>query len=214
MRLVISALFFALMSLSPLVFAAKLYRFNVDGQQILKDHVPPEYAQLGYEVLNGRGYVIKQVDPAPTTEELTAMAAQKAIAEARLERVNLQRENDLALLRIYAQPSDVERARQRKVDEIDGSISLNRRRIIDLSDKLERAQGRAANEERSGFKVPAEMRLEIAQLQTQIREVHASIKERQIEKIESTKAFAAEYFRMQFLQKYPPGTLENEVPEI
>lgn len=214
MRLAISALFFALMSLSPMVFAAKLYRFNVDGQQILKDHVPPEYAQLGYEVLNGRGYVIKQVDPAPTAEELAAMAAQKAIAEARLERVNLQRENDLALLRVYSQPSDVERARQRKVDEIDGSIGLNRRRIIDLSDKLERAQGRAANEERSGYKVPAEMRLEIAQLQTQIREVHASIKERQTEKIESTKAFAADYFRMQFLQKYPPGTLENEVPEI
>lgn len=210
MRLVTSALILAL--ISPTVFAAKLYRFKVDGQQVLKDHIPPEYAQQGYEILNGRGYVLKQVAPAPTEEELAAMAAKKVLAEARLERIRLRKEADLTLLRVYSQPSDIERARQRKVDEIDDAISLGRHRIIDLTDKLERAQGRAANEERSGFPVPDSMKLEISQLQYQIREIHIGIKTQQSEKIASTKIFAADYVRLQFLQKYPPGTLESEIP--
>lgn len=209
MRLVTGALVLAL--LSPMAFAAKMYRFQVDGQMIIKDHVPPEYAQMGYDILNDQGLVIKQVQPAPTAEELAAIAAQKAIKEARLERIRVRREADQALLRVYSKPADVERARQRKVDNIDGYISLQQRRIVDLTEKLERAQGRAANQERSGMEVPVDMRLEIAQLQNQIRESHANIKIRKSEKVESTKVFANEYARMQILMKHPPGTLESEI---
>ena len=89
---------------------------------------------------------------------------------------------------------------------------MQQRRIINLTETLERAQGRAANYERSGQDVPVAMRLEIAQLQNQIRESHANFKLRKVEKVEGTKEFAEEYFRMQILMKYPPGTLESEIP--
>ena len=210
MRLVTGALILAL--ISPAVFAAKLYRFNVDGRMILKDHIPPEYAQMDYQVLNDQGLVIKEVQAAPTASELAAIQAAKAIQEARLERIRIRREADQALLRVYSKPADVERARQRKVDNIDGYIGLQQRRIVDLTEKLERAQSRAANQERSGYEVPAEMRLEIAKLQNQIRESHANVKSRKKEKIDSTINFSEEYARMQILLKYPPGTLESEIP--
>jgi len=210
MRLVTGALILAL--ISPAVFAAKLYRFNVDGRMILKDHIPPEYAQMDYQVLNDQGLVIKEVQAAPTASELAAIQAAKAIQEARLERIRIRREADQALLRVYSKPADVERARQRKVDNIDGYIGLQQRRIVDLTEKLERAQARAANQERSGYEVPAEMRLEIAKLQNQIRESHANVKSRKKEKIDSTINFSEEYARMQILLKYPPGTLESEIP--
>ena len=210
MRLVTGALILAL--ISPVAFAAKLYRFEVEGRVILKDHVPPEYAQMGYQILNDQGLVIKRIDPAPTASELAAIAAAKAIKEARLERIRIRREADQALLRVYSKPADVERARQRSVDEIDGYVGLQQRRIVDLTDKLERAQGRAANQERAGLDIPVDMRLEIAQLQKQIRETHATIKSRKAQKIESTKMFASEYARMLILLKYPPGTLESEIP--
>ncbi len=209
MRLVTGALVLAL--ISPMAFAAKMYRFKVDGRLILKDHVPPEYAQMGYEILSDQGYVIKRVKPAPTAEELAALKAAKAIEDARIERIRVRREADQALLRVYSKPSDVERARQRKVDNIDGYISLQQRRIVDLTEKLERAQGRAANQERAGQDVPVEMRLEIAQLQNQIRESHSNIKTRKEEKTNSTKTFAQEYARMQILLKFPPGTLESDL---
>ena len=210
MRLVTGALILAL--ISPVAFAAKLYRFEVDGRLILKDHVPPEYAQMGYQILNEQGLVIKRVERAPTASELAAIAVKEAIKEGRLERIRIRREADQALLRVYSKPSDVERARQRSVDEIDCYVGLQQRRIVDLTDKLERAQGRAANQERAGLEVPVDMRLEIAQLQKQIRETHATINTRKAQKIESTKLFANEYARMLILLKYPPGTLESEIP--
>ncbi len=211
MRLVTGALILAL--ISPVAFAAKLYRFKVDGQLIIKDHIPPEYAQMGYAILNDQGLVIKHIKPAPTAKELAEIAAKKAIKEARLERIRIRREADQALLRVYSKPKDVERARSRKVDNIDGYISLQQRRIVDLTEKLERAQERAANQERSGLEIPVDMRLEIAQLQNQIRESHANINLRKTEKVESTKAYADDYARMQILLKYPPGTLESEIPQ-
>jgi hypothetical protein len=203
---------FILALISPVVFAAKLYRFKVEDQVIIKDHVPPEYAQMGYQILNDQGLVIKKVEPAPTASELAAIAAVKAIKEARLERISIRREADQALLRIYSKPADVERARQRNVDAIDGYVGLQQRRILDFTDKLERAQGRAANQERAGSGVPVEMRFEITQMQKQIRESHANIKIRKTEKVESTKRFASEYARMLILLKYPPGTLESAIP--
>jgi hypothetical protein len=194
MRLLTGVLILAL--ISPVAFAAKLYRFKVEGQVIIKDHV----------------LVIKKVEPAPTASELAVIAAVKAIKEARLERISIRREADQALLRVYSKPADVERARQRSVDAMDGYVGLQQRRILDFTDKLERAQGRAANQERAGSGVPVEMRFEIAQLQKQIRESHANIKIRKTEKVESTKRFASEYARMLILLKYPPGTLESAIP--
>jgi hypothetical protein len=195
-----------------MVYAAKLYRFKVDGQVIMKDHVPPEYAQMGYEVLNDQGFVVKHVLRAATAEELAAKEAKEAIKAARIERIRVRREADQGLLRIYSKPEDVERARKRKVDNINGYIGLQQRRITDLTEKLEKAQARAANYERSGQEIPVDMRLEIAQLQNQIRESHSNIKIRNTEKVESTKVYAEEYSRMLLLLKYPPGTLESDIP--
>jgi hypothetical protein len=198
--------------ISPVAFAAKLYRFKVDGHLILKDHVPPEYAQMGYDILNDQGLVIKHIQPAPTAEELAAILAEEAIKKARVERIRIRREADQGLLRVYSKPADVERARLRKIGNIDGYISLQQRRIVDLTEKLERAQGRAANQERAGQEIPVDMRLEIAQLQNQIRESHTNIKTRKVEKIDNTKAYANDYTRMQILLRYPPGTLESDIP--
>lgn len=210
MRLVTAALILVL--ISPVTFAAKLYRFKIDGQLILEDHIPPEYAQMGYDILNDQGLVIKRIKPAPTAAELAAVAAEKALREARFERIRIRREADQALLRVYSKPADVERARQRSTDNIDGYISLQQRRIVDLSEKLERAQGRAANQERAGLEIPVDMRLEIAQLQKQIRESHANVQIRKADKIENTKIYTEEFDRMQVLLKYPPGTLESDIP--
>ena len=209
MRLVTGALILVL--ISPVAFAAKLYRFEIEGRVILKDHVPPEYAQMGYQILSAQGLMIKQVERAPTASELAAIVVKKALEEARLERIRIRREADRALLRIYSKPADVERARQRSIDDIDGYIGLQQRRIVNLTDKLERAQGRAANQERAGLDVPVDMRFEIAQLQKQIRETHANIEIRQAQKIESTNMFTHDYSRMLILLKYPPGTLDSEI---
>ncbi|MBU2039355.1 DUF4124 domain-containing protein [Thalassolituus sp. C2-1] len=192
-------------------FANKLYRFTVDGRVVVKDHIPTEYSHLGYEVLNSSGMVVKTVAPAPTAEELAQRRAEEAAKKARQDAITAQRKLDLDLLRLYAKPSDVERARQRKADEIDSYIQLQRRRIVDLEQKLEKAQAQAANIERRGQEVPADMRLEIVQLQNGIRDSEGNIKARQQEMKESTRDFAEQYERVRILQVYPAGTLDDDV---
>lgn len=197
--------------LSNVSHAAKLYRFKVDGRVIIKDHVPAEYSHMGYEVLNSSGLVVKRVAPAPTAEELAQRRAAEKAKQERLAKIAAKRKQDLDLLRLYAKPEDVERARQRKADEIESYVQLQRRRIADLEVKLEQSQGDAANIERRGIEVPADLRLEIAQLQNRIRESHSNIKSRQREMINSTKEFSLQYERVRVLQVYKPGTLDEDV---
>jgi hypothetical protein len=192
-------------------YAGKLYRFQVDGRTIVKDHVPSEYSHLGYEVLNSRGMVIEYVERAATPEELQARKEAEARQEARKQAISERRAKDLELLRLYAKPEDVERARQRRVDELEAFVSLERRRITDLEEKLSAAQGRAANVERVGREVPADMRLEVVNLQNRIDEIRKTIDSRRQEMIQNTKQYADQYERMRVLQVYKPGTLDDEV---
>ena len=114
-------------------------------------------------------------------------------------------------MRLYAGPADVERARQRKADEIDSYIQLQRRRIADLEQKLGQAQNAAANFERRGQEVPADLRLEVVQLQNGIRDSENNIRQRQQEMLEMTRDMADQYERVRILQVYAPGTLDEDV---
>ncbi|MBE0482904.1 MAG: DUF4124 domain-containing protein [Bacterioplanes sp.] len=193
------------------VHAGQLYRFTVDGSVTIKDHVPAEFSHLGYDVLNSRGMVIDRVPPAPTAEEIAARRAQEAAAQARRDAIALQRQTDLDLLRLYAKPEDVERVRQRKVTEVESYVQLQRRRITDLEEKLERSQTNAANYERRGQTVPSDLRVEIVQLQSGIRDAHNNIRLRREEMQTSTQDYARDFERLRVLQVYPAGTLEDEV---
>lgn len=195
----------------PSYAAKKMYRFEVDGQVIIKDYVPAEYVHLGYDILNHQGMVIGHVDRAPTAEELARKKAAEAARQARKDAIEQQKQADMNLLRLYAAPEDVERARQRKADEVDSYIQLQRRRIADLQAKLEKSQGQAANIERRGRDVPADMRLEIVELQNAIRDSEKNIDDRQQEIITATREFADQYERVRILQVYPPGTLDADV---
>lgn len=199
-----------LVTVSP-VQAGQLYRFKVDGRVLIKDSIPPEYAHLGYEVLSEQGLVIKVVPRAPTAEEIAQRRAEEARLKARQEAIARQRESDQKLLNLYARPQDVERAQLRKAEEVESYVQLQRRRIGDLEQKLDLAQGQAAAFERRGQEVPADLRLEIVQLQNGIRNSEANIRTRQEKMDEETREFAEVFERIRILQVYSPGTLDSDV---
>ena len=91
--------------------AAELYRYVDDkGVTVLsRQGVPPEFIGKGYEVLNDQGRVLRVIPPAPTPEEFARMQADKARASS-----------DAKLLRLYTNLDDVDRARERKLAELDG----------------------------------------------------------------------------------------------
>lgn len=189
----------------------KLYRFKVDGHVVVKDNVPPDLAPLGYEVLNSRGMVERVVPRAPTAEERAATERAEALRLDRERRHAELRNKDADLKRLYAQPGDVDRAQTRKADEIGSYIELQFRRISDLEEKLAKAQEKAANVERRGQEVPADMRLEIVQLENGIRDAQKNIDMRRKELDDSKIQFQKQRERLRILQVYELGTLPEDV---
>ena len=202
-----------LSSLALNVSAAKLYRFVVDGKTIVKDSIPPEYKKYGYDILNSRGLVVKSVPPAPTAAELAVIKRREAAEAKRKQRKKEQKEKDKELLRLYSSLEEIEKARERKIVDIENYISLVNKRIQSLTEQLDKAEQKAANLERNGRDVPVEIRLEIAQLQSQIRDSNTSITDRQSEKQVVTNEFAKTYRRYEILQKHPIGSLPDEVKQ-
>lgn len=97
--------------------AVELYRYVNDKGVVVLDRqgVPPQYIGKGYQVLNDQGRVIRTVPPAPTAEELRQRKAAQA-----------QASSDAQLLRLYSSLEDVDRARERRLAELDGLSSVAR----------------------------------------------------------------------------------------
>ncbi|WP_425917574.1 DUF4124 domain-containing protein [Pseudomonas sp. GWSMS-1] len=135
--------------------ATELYRYVDDrGTTVLsRQGVPPEHIGKGYEVLNDQGRVVKVIPPAPSAEEMKHILAEKARANS-----------DAQLLRFYSTPEDVERARQRKLAELDGLIGVARGNLQSVRTQQANLQSQAANHERAGRAVPASL---LAQIDSQ-----------------------------------------------
>ncbi|WP_040260318.1 hypothetical protein [Pseudomonas massiliensis] len=119
----------------------QLYRYTDDRGVIVLDRqgVPPEFISKGYQILNAQGRVLQTVPPAPTAEEVQAATARRAQAEA-----------DAKLRVRYSGIEDLERARQRRLSEIDGLLAANQGDRQTLQAQQASLQGEAANQERNG----------------------------------------------------------------
>ena len=107
-RLLVGATLSALACAS--LAAGNVYRFNVDGQVVIKDSVPADLAPLGYDVLNSRGMLVKRVPRELTPEEIAERDRLKAEQEARNVRIEQRKQKDKDLMRIYSTVADVDRA--------------------------------------------------------------------------------------------------------
>ena len=198
--------------LTPAVLAgSNVYRFNVDGQIVIKDTVPADLAPLGYQVLNGQGMVIRTVPRELTAEEI-AERDHKLEQERQFQaRIDKRKTADRALLRLYSSISDVDRALKRKSEEVLAHIELQKRRSLDVQEKLESAQQVAANMERRGQEVSPELKAEISQYQQAIKDNELGVEERKNTLVALDKEYSEIRYRLQVLAVYPLGTLPEDV---
>lgn len=134
---------------------AELYRYVDDkGVVVLnRQGVPPQHVGKGYEVLNDQGRVTRVVPPAPTPEERQKLLAAQARANS-----------DARLLQLYASVDDVERAKARKLSELDSVIGITRGNLQSLRAQQAALQSQAANHERAGRRVPEQLLTQINNL--------------------------------------------------
>jgi len=179
-------LFLALCS-PLLVTAAEMYRYvNERGVTVIdRQGVPPEHVAKGYEVLNEQGRVISVVPPAPSAAERQRLAEEKAKASS-----------DAQLLRIYSEVGDVDRARDRKLAELDGAISVAQSNLQSLRTQQGNLQEKAAEFERAGRKVPEHLLVQIENLKIEQAGVETDIGRYRETRVSEEAAFAADRARL------------------
>lgn len=170
----------ALLTTAVAAQAAEYYRYvDTNGITVIsRQGVPANVIGNGYEVINEHGRVVRVVPRALTPEEHRLLKAEREQAEI-----------DRQLLRLYSQVSDVDRAEERKLMEIDAFIGLVRRNIADLNEDKAALFNEAGNHERSGRDVPASLLEKISFLEQRERERLQEIEQYQ----ELKKAVAAEF---------------------
>ncbi|WAJ37431.1 DUF4124 domain-containing protein [Pseudomonas sp. GOM7] len=167
--------------------AAELYRYVDDkGVTVLsRQGVPPEFIGKGYEVLNDHGRVLRVIPPAPTPEEFARMQAEKARASS-----------DAQLLRLYSNLDDVDRARERKLSELDGLIRVARGNLQSVRTQQANLQGKAAEHERAGRQVPENLLVQISGLRDEQERLQRDIDRYQASRLQAEKDFAADRARL------------------
>lgn len=172
------------------VSAAELYRYINDKGVVVLDRtgVPPEFIGNGYEVLNDQGRVVQVIPPAPSLEERQRLQAEKARASS-----------DKQLLRLYSSVEDVDRARERKMVELKGVISVAQGNLQSLRTQQGNLQSQAASLERGGREVPEHLLAQIENLKAEQVGLQKDIQRYQDARKQAEAGFVADRARLQQL---------------
>lgn len=128
-------------SAKPGESTGQLYRW-VDEQGVVHfgDQVPAEYAPIDRQVLNQYGITLRTEQGAMTEEELEA--ERKAATEKKAALAAARR--DEVLLSTYLSVEEIEALRNRRIELIDGQISVTSNYLQSLRDRLKQLQAEAS----------------------------------------------------------------------
>ncbi len=184
----------ALVAIDSAAVSTKLYRYTTDkGVIAIDDHVPPEFAKNGYEVLSPDGRVLETVPRQLTGEE----GVRKRAADAEAKRLQ---EWDKNLLLRYSSTDDIAAARDRALHEIDIRLSILRSNLISTKAQVEQEQEKAADIERRGGTVPEAISSNIDKLKAEAAGIEESIAERLKDKQATQTSYQKDIERFKTLQ--------------
>ncbi|MQX52376.1 hypothetical protein [Alcanivorax sediminis] len=137
-----------------------------DGVVHLNRTLSTNAIRNGYQLLDSHGRVLEEVEGVNLNDE--------EARKLRMERARQARE-DKELLRLYAGPDDAERARDRKIDALELSISYEENNLAQLQMKLDDEIATAARSEQAGKPVPDGVQEAIDRLKRQIGNSEAKL---------------------------------------
>lgn len=163
-----------------------------DGVVHLNRTLSMDAIRNGYQLLDQHGRVL---------EEVEGVALGDAEAKAlRMQRARQARE-DRDMLRLYAGPEDAVRARNRKVEALELSISYEENNLAQLQMKLDDEIATAARNERAGRDVPEVVKEAIDRLQRQIKTAEDKLLEFDKEIDQANQEYAPIIERLEAIEK-------------
>ncbi|WP_051362057.1 hypothetical protein [Solimonas soli] len=178
------------------------------GQRACGDAVPPQYAQQQRELFDEQGRV-RQVRPREKTaaEVAAEEKAEREKAEAALQ-AQKQRDYDRFLLESYGSARDIERARDERLNMIDGRRKLIEKQLADNDKAIAQQQTRIDNAGKDGKKPPAPLLQKLDELKQTRAANEKSLAEISDEKQKTADRYGADLARFRQLSgetaKTPP----------
>lgn len=180
------------------------------GQRACGDRVPPQYAKQERQVFDAQGRVVQTRPREKTTAELdTESQARQAAAQQR-EREQKQQDYDRFLLSTFNSVADLERARDERLQILNGRRQLLDRSIAESEKAVAQQQRRIGNATKDGKTTPAAMSKKLGELQQALRDSREAVVQIDAEKLQINGKYAADIERYRQLrgdaaaQKPPP----------
>lgn len=192
----------------------KMYRYkNKDGVVVIKDHLPPDVASKGYDIVDIYGNLIRRVPPAKTPEQIRKEKELAKLAEIERKKIEEQLRRDNELLRQYTTVRDLERARDNMIKAVMVDMDIRRANIQRIRRDLEKMQSKAADFERRGVPVPKALQDNIERALRQIAEGEVHLERKNAEIARIREEFARDIARFEELQRQRARRLAQDEAE-
>lgn len=102
---------------------------NESGVKECGSAIPPQYASQGHEEMNTKGEIIKQIGHEKSAEERKTLVEKEQQALEAQKRSKEQEAQDRKLLDLYPSESDIEAAKNGKLESIKASVDVTQKQL-------------------------------------------------------------------------------------
>lgn len=187
-------LFVALITGLTLSFpvAATLYKWVDDnGITHYGETIPPEYAGKDREQLNPEGRVIKSEEVMTPERRLAKKKEDEKAREDRQAALEQQR-YDKTLINTYSNVHEIDLARARSLQQIDGRINVLSSYVKSANEKLTSLQTEADNDTKANRKIPDSLQDDLQDAQTRLNKLQQDLEKPIAEKAALEARFDAD----------------------
>lgn len=170
------------------------------------DEAAEECARTGVIELSPEGIKTGVIKPPPTPEEVRQREQQQAELEEARRRAEEQARRDEQLLATYGHEQDIIYIRDRKLAQIEYTISAQRETIKPLRAALSRMQAQAAKMRERGREVPPDLSSQMKKTQAQVIRHEAMIATKRREQEAITQQAEADLERYRELKMQQQAT--------
>lgn len=190
-----------------------------EGHTVISNALPPEAAKKGYEILSPHGTVVQTIPPQKTKAELLKEAALQKERERKEQAERLQQlkqeeqaHKDAILLKSFSTEADIQRAENDKIAAIEVLEEIISENVTGLKKQLSDAH--AAVQEHAQLKgaVPEKLKKTILETERQLKENHAFLERKKIEKKEIHEKYQTllERFKQLKVKNAPPPSTRTD----
>jgi len=189
----------ALLLCTGMGFAGGLYKWTDEkGVTHYGDSIPPQYKDRANQELSKKGVVLKSTPAALTQEQLAAQAREREARAIQELSEKERKRRDEALLLTYTSIEEIDRKRDRDVQQVELMIANGQAAVRSLDEKLVEQNRRADALTKGGRIVPEQLQEEIGATKAERKAQETLIGKRR-EELAAIRA-KYEYYRSRFAE--------------